>query len=114
MIGSNMISTSQRSCSMFLLLRHLTMVLHCNRERFWLSVHKVNLPSFCSVVSCFLSCFYEIKVSLRLVLYEALILEFEWIAFGSDRAAQGSSCGGGLGHGSFGEIIQSDVEGASC
>lgn len=77
-------------------------------------MHKVNLPSFCAIVSCFLSCFYEIEVSLRLMLYEALILEFEWIAFASDRAAQGSSSGGSLGDGSFGEIIQSDVEGASC
>lgn len=87
MIGLNMVSCDSSDYSCFLLLSHLPMVFNSDGKSFWLSMDEVDLASFCSVVSCFLSRFNQIKVSFRLVFYEALILEFEWISFSSDGAA---------------------------
>ena len=110
MIGFNMISSDTSNYSRFLLLSHLPMVFNSNWKSFWLSVNKVNLPSFCTVVSCFLSCFYKIKVPFSLMFYETLILEFKWVAFTSDRATKCSGCSCWLSHRPFREVIESNVE----
>jgi len=114
MIGFYMISLDS-SYSCFLLLSDLPVVLNRDWKSFWLSVNKVNLSSFCTVVSCFLSCFYKIKVLFRLMFYEALILEFKWITSTSDWATMCSSCSIWLSHWSFWKIMDSNVViGPSC
>lgn len=103
-----MISSSSCKHSCFLLLCHLSMVFDSDRKSFWLSVNEVNLSSFGSIVSCFLSCFDQIKVSFSLMFYEALILEFEWISLTSDRTTQSSYCR--CRHWPFRKIVEPNVE----
>ena len=111
MISSNSTNTS----SGFLLLSHLSMVFNCNWKCFWLTMDEVNLTTLSTVMSSFLGCFYKIKVSFCLVLYEWLILEFKRVSFSTDWARQCSSSSCWLSHRSFWEIVQTNIEvSASC
>lgn len=109
-----MISWGSCHYSWSLLLSHLTMVFNSNRKCFRLPVYKVDLASLSTIVSSFLSCFNQIEVPLGLVLYEALILEFEWIRSCSQRAACWSSGHCGLSKWSCRIIIESDIEIGTC
>jgi len=87
MICLDVVSGGSSEHTSFLLLGHLSMVFDSDGKSFWLSMNKVDLTTFSSIVSCFLSCFDQIKVPFSLMFYEALILEFERITFTSNRTA---------------------------